>query len=113
MKRELICILCPKGCNLKIVYEGKKITGNDCPKGITFATEEITNPQRIVTTTVKVVGNKNFTRLPVRTREPIAKEKMASLIIKLKKVKITKKIKLGEIILKNIYGTNVIASRSI
>jgi len=116
MKKELICIACPKGCLLKITYKDKKIikiSGNKCQKGIPFGTEEITDPKRIVTTTIPVLNNKKHQRLPVKTKIAIPKDKAALLLKKLKKIKITKKVKINEVILGNVYGTDVIASRSI
>ena len=40
MTRDLVCIICPRGCNLKVELEGKEIkgvTGNGCPRGLQYA----------------------------------------------------------------------------
>jgi len=58
-KRELICIGCPMGCPLTVELENgeiKTITGYTCKKGETYARKEVTNPTRIVTSTVRVEG---------------------------------------------------------
>jgi hypothetical protein len=60
-KRELICIGCPMGCPLTVTMEGGEVVevkGNTCPKGDTYAHKEVTNPTRIVTSTVMVSGGK-------------------------------------------------------
>ena len=34
---DLICIVCPKGCHLKVDEEnGYKVTGNGCPRGAAY-----------------------------------------------------------------------------
>ena len=34
--KELICIMCPKGCHL-MVDENLSVIGNQCPRGIKYA----------------------------------------------------------------------------
>ena len=58
-KRELICIGCPLGCPLSVTLENGEVTsvtGNTCPRGDAYARKEVTNPTRIVTSTVRVEG---------------------------------------------------------
>ena len=55
-KRDLICINCPLGCMLTVEMDGKEVvsvSGNTCPRGEAYAKKEVTNPTRIVTSTVK------------------------------------------------------------
>ena len=57
--RDLICIGCPLGCPLTVTIENGEVTevkGNTCPKGDAYARKEVTNPTRIVTSTVVVEG---------------------------------------------------------
>ena len=61
--KELICILCPRGCRLK-VDDNLNVTGNFCPRGIIYAKTEITNPTRSLTSTVKIKA-KDAVRLSV------------------------------------------------
>ena len=56
-KRELICIGCPLGCMVTVEMENgeiKSVTGNTCNRGDDYARKEVTNPTRIVTSTVMV-----------------------------------------------------------
>ena len=74
--RELICINCPVGCKISIEWDDsaiKTISGNRCPKGEAYARKEVTDPRRIVTTTVEILGGEDE-RLPVKTKEDIPKE---------------------------------------
>lgn len=55
--KELICIVCPKGCHLKVDEEnGYAVTGNTCLKGEEYGKNELLNPMRVVTSTVKAEG---------------------------------------------------------
>ena len=56
---RVICITCPMGCSLEVTHEGKtvtKVTGNQCKKGLSYAEAEISDPRRMVTSTVRVLG---------------------------------------------------------
>ena len=60
-ERELICIGCPMGCPIVVKMEDGKVTsvtGNTCPRGEAYARKEVTDPTRIVTTTVRVADGK-------------------------------------------------------
>ena len=49
---DLICIVCPKGCHLKVDEEnGYKVTGNGCPRGAAYGEKELVNPTRAVSYT--------------------------------------------------------------
>ena len=65
--QELICILCPQGCHLLIDEDNDyKVTGNACPKGVTYGREELLNPVRVVTSTVRTTSD-SIPRLSVKT----------------------------------------------
>ena len=54
--RELTCIGCPMGCPLTVTMEAGEVIsviGNTCKRGDIYARKEVTNPTRIVTSTVR------------------------------------------------------------
>ena len=57
-KRILTWIGCPMGCPMTVTMNGEEITvtGNTCPRGEAYAKKEVTNPTRIVTSSVVVEG---------------------------------------------------------
>ena len=60
-KRELTCIGCPLGCAITVTLEGgevKDVAGFTCKRGKEYACKEVTNPTRIVTSTVRLTGSK-------------------------------------------------------
>ena len=73
---DLICIVCPKGCHLKVDEEnGYKVTGNGCPRGAAYGEKELVNPTRVITSTVRVEA-KTARRVPVKTASDIPKGKI-------------------------------------
>ena len=60
-KRELTCIGCPLGCAVTVEMEGSEIlrvSGHTCKRGEEYARKEVTNPTRIVTSIVRVIGGR-------------------------------------------------------
>ena len=58
-KRNLTCIGCPMGCQITVEFEGEEVfsvKGNTCAIGDKYARQEVTHPERTVTSTVVVVG---------------------------------------------------------
>lgn len=77
-ERNLTCISCPMGCPLTVVMEAGKVTsvtGNTCKRGDIYARKEVTNPTRIVTSTVRVKGG-CADMVSVKTKEDVPKEKI-------------------------------------
>lgn len=113
-KIELTCIMCPKGCALTIYKENNKliIEGNQCKKGFEYATRELTNPQRILTSTVKLKTEDIINRIAVYSKDFVAKEKLIPLCRKLKDVEVEAPIKTGEIVC-TIDGISFISSSTI
>ena len=66
------------GCPLTVELENgeiQTITGYTCRKGEIYARKEVTNPTRIVTSTVRVEGGR-ADMVSVKTREDIPKDKI-------------------------------------
>ncbi len=109
---ELICIVCPRGCHLKV--EKGQVTGNFCKRGITYGLQEAVNPQRMLTTTVTLKHGK-IARLPVATSQAIPKHLLFDCLKEIKKISLVAPVLLGTVIIKNILGTkaDIIATRTI
>ncbi|WP_075718506.1 DUF1667 domain-containing protein [Roseburia sp. 499] len=116
-KRELICIGCPMGCPLSVELDQGEVVsvrGNTCKRGEIYARKEVTNPTRIVTSTVVVEGGK-LAAVSVKTREDIPKEKIFECMKALKGVKVQAPVHMGDVIVKNVAdtGVDVIATKSV
>lgn len=97
---ELICIKCPRGCNL--VVDGDNVTGNLCPRGLDYAREEQTNPLRIVTTLIKV-GEKV---VPVKTSSEVPKARINDVLDEIAKINV-ENTSIGDVVLTNILDLGV------
>lgn len=114
---ELTCIGCPLGCPLNVMLKGNevtKITGNTCPKGAIYAKKEVTNPTRIVTTTIRVNGG-TCCVVNVKTETDIPKNKVFDCMESLKGVEIVAPVKIGDVVFADVAGTgvNVVAARNV
>lgn len=114
MKRELTCIVCPRGCSLTAdICDGVvDVTGNACPKGKEYAIHECTNPVRTVTATVRV-SNRSDAMVSVKTLTPVAKEKMMDVMAVLRKTQVEAPIKVGDIILRGVCGSDIVVTKDI
>ncbi len=114
---NLTCIGCPLGCAITLEMDGDailSITGNSCKIGENHARKEMTDPTRIVTSTVKVTGG----RLPVvsvKTAADIPKDKIFDCVRALQTVQIAAPVSIGQVIVPDILGTGVdiVATRNV
>ncbi|MBQ4609985.1 MAG: DUF1667 domain-containing protein [Clostridia bacterium] len=114
---NLICIGCPLGCPLTVEMEGnevKSVAGNTCPRGDAYAKKELTNPTRIVTSTVRVAGGK-LAMVSVKTESDIPKGKIFDCVKALKEVEVVAPVKIGDVIVENVAGTgvNIVATKNV
>ena len=108
-ERNLTCIGCPLGCSITVRMEGGSVIsveGNTCKRGDDYARKEVTNPTRIVTTTVRVSGGSEA-MVSVKTRSDIPKDKIFDCVRALKNVKVEAPVHIGDVICKDIAGTGV------
>jgi CxxC motif-containing protein len=114
--KEMVCVVCPMGCRMTVSVDGKNcsVEGNKCDRGKKYAFDEMTNPLRTVTSSVKIVSAE-IRRLPVKTVQAFPKGKMFELMGILKQVEVKSPVKMGDVILPNALGTgiDVVASRSV
>ena len=107
--RKLICINCPLGCALTVSLDNGKVVsveGNTCPKGEVYAVKEVTDPTRIVTSTVRVSGGVKE-RVSCKTREDIPKDKIFAVMEEINRVTVPAPIGIGDILIENAASTGV------
>ena len=113
MKRDLVCIICPRGCNLTVELEGKEIksvTGNGCPRGLQYAENECLNPQRTVTSTIRCTDGRPVS---VKTDRAIPKDKVFECMKMINSVTAPLPIRIGDVMIKDVFGSNVVATENI
>lgn len=111
--KELICIVCPRGCHLHVDEEHDfSVTGNGCPRGAEYGKIELTHPTRVVTSTVRCAGGL-YPRCPVKTDRAIPKELIFRVMEALDGVELTAPVRVGQVVVGNVCGTgaSVVAAR--
>ena len=90
------------------------VSGNQCPKGADYAKTEIENPLRILTGVVATRGLA-IKMIPVRTDKPIPKAKIIEAAAQLRKMRVEKSPRIGDIIVSDFMGlkVNLIATRDV
>ena len=105
--KELVCIVCPRGCRLLVDEEnGCAVTGNSCPRGAEYGKNEVSNPTRVLTSTVRIEGAR-YRRCPVKTRTAVPKGKLIEIMGLLNGVEVTAPVKTGQVVLPDAAGTGV------
>ncbi len=97
------------GMRSHVTLNGKEVAevnGNTCKKGDIYARKEVTNPTRIVTTTVRVSGGA-APMINVKTQSDIPKDKIFECVAALKGVTIQAPVAIGDVVLENVAGTGV------
>ena len=116
-KVNLICIGCPLGCPLEVEMEGAEVltvTGHTCRNGEKYARKELTDPTRIVTSTVRVVGG-TLAMVSVKTAADIPKGKIFDCVKALQAIDIPAPVAIGDVIIENVCGTgvNIVATKNV
>lgn len=113
MKREMTCIICPKGCTLDIEISNdgivKQVTGNQCKRGAKYAVDECINPQRTITTTLRC---EDGSLVAVKTDTTIPKDKMFEAMQMINATIVKLPVTVGDILIKDIFGSNIVATQN-
>lgn len=114
--KNLTCIGCPMGCALTVTIDCDHIgvEGNTCPRGADYAKKEVTNPTRIVTSSVRVYGA-DIARVSVKTASDVPKDKIFDCMKEISAVSLNAPVAIGDIVIENCAGTgvNVIATKNV
>lgn len=115
--RTLTCIGCPLGCTLKAELGGntvRSVTGNTCPNGEKYARKELTAPERILTTTLPILGGDRRT-VSVKTAAPVPKGMIFACMEALRGVSVSAPVKMGQTLVQNLANTGVslVATRAV
>jgi CxxC motif-containing protein len=115
-KRHFTCVTCPVGCEIDVeLHDGRVVSveGNKCDKGEEFVLQELEEPMRILTTTVRIKGAR-WAMLPVRTDEPVPRRLLLRAVEELAGVEMEAPVKLYDVVIKSVAGTeaNIVATRN-
>ena len=109
MTREMICVACPMGCELKVEVEGgavASVTGHTCKRGVGYAETEITNPSRGFHSTLRVEGGA-VPLVSVKSAAPVPKGLLMACAEATKHITAKAPIAIGDVLLRDLCGTGV------
>lgn len=100
---------------LKVHMEGQevvKIEGNTCKLGVGYANAEVSDPRRMVASTVRI-SHSLHPLLPVFTSAPVPKLKIKEVLKAIREVDLEAPVSMKSVIVKDIAGTGIdlLASR--
>jgi CxxC motif-containing protein len=115
-KKHFVCVVCPIGCEIDVVHEGGKIIsmeGNKCEKSVEFVSQELIEPMRILTTTVRIQGSR-WPVVPVRTDRAVPTRLFPRIMKRLRLVELQAPVNMLDVVLRGILrtGANIIATRT-
>ncbi len=124
MSEELICITCPMGCHLSIDRQSDgslAVTGNRCPRGVKYASEELLAPKRMVSATASVAGGGSrhglgdIARLPVRSSAAYPKQEVPEMLAAIYALRVKLPVTRGDVLIHDFKGSgiDVIATRTL
>ena len=108
-QREFICVTCPVGCSIEAVVEGQDLVemrGQACARGESFVREELTDPRRMLTTTVRVRGGK-LPLVPVHSSAPLPQHLLMEVARALRQVELAAPVHERQVVLENVLDTQV------
>ncbi|MBQ9041723.1 MAG: FAD-dependent oxidoreductase [Eggerthellaceae bacterium] len=126
---QITCICCPKGCEMLVsdaasapadltdkerkfhIIGDYYVENNICKRGLNYALEEKTAPQRTLTSIVRAANR--LEPVSVRTDRPIAKSSIPACLEVLRDVEVDGAFDVGHVIVEDICGTgaNIVATK--
>lgn len=115
--REIVCILCPMGCKIKVkIRNGEvvRIEGAECKRGEDYSMQEVKSPVRDFFTTIRVEGGR-MPVLSVRSVGSVPKDMLMPCALELAKIVVSAPVRLGDTIVKNILdlGVDIVATKDV
>ena len=115
MTVNLICIECPRGCEMTAETRDNavlSVQGNFCIKGKRYAEAECIKPVRVLTTTIHMTDGR---MLPVKTDRAIDKAKLFETMKSISEITASSPVLTGQVLAIDIdgEGANLVATKSI
>ena len=115
-KKHFVCVICPVGCEVDVELQNGSVVsmkGNKCDKVKEFVLQELKEPMRVLTTTVRIKGAK-YAMLPVRTDKPIPKRLFKQAVEQLAVIDLQAPVHMSDVIIRDVAGSgaNIVATRT-
>lgn len=107
MKHLLTCIVCPNGCDIEVktARDGTilSIEGQTCRRGEAFARQEILDPQRTISSSVRLIGGE-LPLVSVRLNRPVPKARIPEVMDVIRALTLNAPTRIGDVALSNVLG---------
>lgn len=101
-ERIFNCIICPKCCS--IAWDGTLCTGAGCKRGEAFVMQELADPRRTLTTTMRCREGTSVTMIPVKSVTTVPLADITDIVTRLKSITLTGRPPIGsEIVIESIH----------
>ena len=115
-KKHFVCVVCPIGCEVDVLHDGSKIIsmeGNKCEKSEEFVSQELIEPMRILTTTVRIQGAR-WLVIPVRTDKAVPKRLFPRIMKQLSRIELQAPVNMLDVVVGDVLdtGANIVATRT-
>jgi len=116
-ERKLVCVSCPVGCEIVVELsdnEVRRVEGNRCKRGETYAREETVEPMRVLATSVKVLGGDRPVA-SIKTDGPIPKPMIPEIMEFVRSLTVEAPVRIGQTLASDVLssGAKLIATRSV
>ena len=113
MEKNLICIICPRGCAMTASMKDGTITvtGHSCPRGEQYAIQECTDPRRTVTSTIRLANRE--ASVSVKTETPVPKARMMEVMARLRAAVVHAPVAIGDVLLEDVCGSRIVATKTV
>ena len=107
--RTVTCTVCPMGCSIRVgIHDGEPVTfeGHQCKRGPVYARDELLDPRRMLTTTVRVRGG-SVRLVPARTSAVVPRDKLRAIMALVRALAVDAPVVPGQVLLADLLGTGV------
>lgn len=107
--RAVTCTVCPMGCSIRVtVRDGVPVAfeGHQCKRGPVYAKDEIADPRRMLTTTVRVRGSA-MRSVPARTTAALPRDRLMAAMAAVRALTADAPVVPGQVLLADLCGTGV------
>ena len=117
MEQLLTCINCPVGCRMSVSLNDQgdflSVTGNSCPRGASYAKQECTLPERMITAVIPVSGSR--VPLSVKTSCPVPKAMIRAVMDELFRLNPEMPVRIGQVMIPDVLhtGSDIVATRNL
>ena len=107
-----MCVVCPTGCRLRTreAEDGAEVVGAACERGMEYAENELVNPMRTFTGTVRVRGG-TLPVVPVRAPGLVPREVLREIAREAGRIVVDAPVRAGDTLAEGLSeGTTLIAT---